>query len=99
MCHLAFASPVVDINAASAQEIAQGLVGIGLKKAEAIVAYRDQVGQILTIEELLVVKGIGEKTLARNRDRIRTVLMDGDAVRTRDPSDLERVHGANPLSP
>ena len=87
ICHLAVAAPLVDINAASAQEIAEGLVGIGVKKAQAIVAYRDQVGQILTIEELLVVKGIGEKTLARNRDRIRTVLMDGDAVRTRDPSD------------
>ena len=99
ICHLAVAAPLVDINAASAQEIAEGLVGIGVKKAQAIVAYRDQVGQILTIEELLVVKGIGEKTLARNRDRIRTLLMDGDAVRTRDPSDLERVHSANPLSP
>lgn len=59
ICHLAVAAPLVDINAASAQEIAEGLVGIGVKKAQAIVAYRDQVGQILTIEELLVVKGIG----------------------------------------
>lgn len=99
ICHLAFATPVVDINAASAQEIAQGLVGIGLKKAEAIVAYRDQVGQILTIEELLVVKGIGEKTLARNRARIRTVLMDGESVRARDSQDLDRTSLENPLSP
>jgi competence ComEA-like helix-hairpin-helix protein len=39
ICHLAVAAPLVDINAASAQEIAEGLVGIGVKKAQAIVAY------------------------------------------------------------
>ncbi|NBS11778.1 MAG: competence protein ComEA, partial [Gammaproteobacteria bacterium] len=59
VCRCVFAAPLIDLNTATAQELAEGLVGIGLKKAEAIVAYRTQVGQILTIEELLVVKGIG----------------------------------------
>lgn len=79
VCRLAAAGSLIDLNTATAQELAEGLVGIGLKKAEAIVAYRTQVGQILTIEELLVIKGIGEKTLARNRGRIRTVLMEGES--------------------
>jgi len=74
---LGVAEPQVDINTATAKEIATGLIGIGLKRAEAIVRYRDEVGEILTIEELLVIQGIGEKTLEKNRSRIVTGLMNG----------------------
>jgi competence protein ComEA len=70
---LASAEPV-DLNAATAKEIAAALTGIGLKRAEQIVEYRDRFGPIQTPEELLAIKGIGEKTLEKNRDRMITGL-------------------------
>lgn len=66
----AFAAGPVDINTASAQEIADGLHGIGLSKAEAIVAYRDAHGPFASADELVNVKGVGDKTVERNREVI-----------------------------
>ncbi len=60
----------VNINTASADQIAEVLSGIGLKKAEAIVAHRDQYGAFKDVDELVEVKGIGEATVAKNRSRI-----------------------------
>jgi competence protein ComEA len=62
---------VININQASAEDIAKVLKGIGLKKAEAIVALRTQLGGFKRIEQLLDVKGIGESTLEKNRALIR----------------------------
>lgn len=60
----------IDINVADAGTIATALKGIGLKKAEAIVDYRQQNGPFRSIEELARVKGIGARTLEINLDRI-----------------------------
>ena len=57
----------VDLNSASAEAIASGLKGVGLKKAQAIVAYRNQVGGFKQAKDLLQVKGIGQKLLERNK--------------------------------
>lgn len=65
----------VDLNTASAQEIAKSLNGIGLSKAKKIIEYRDQFGPIDTPEELLAIKGIGEKTLEKNRSKMMTRLI------------------------
>lgn len=66
----AFASEPVDINTADAKTLAEGLNGIGMSKAEAIVAYRSENGPFASADELGNVKGIGEKTIERNRDVI-----------------------------
>ncbi|NOX44008.1 MAG: helix-hairpin-helix domain-containing protein [Gammaproteobacteria bacterium] len=66
---LSFASPV-DINSADAKTIAAAISGIGLKKAEAIVAYRNEKGPFQSIDELTNIKGIGTKTLEKNKDNI-----------------------------
>jgi len=60
----------INLNAASAKEIAQVLTGVGIKKALAIVDYRDAHGEFKAIEELASVKGIGAKTIAKNESRI-----------------------------
>lgn len=60
----------LDINRASAEEIVAKLDGIGHKKAQAIIQYRQQQGAFRKVDDLLAVKGIGEKTLAKNRDKI-----------------------------
>ena len=54
----------LDLNLASAEQL-QVLPGIGLKKAQAIVAYRDSNGNFGSVEELAQVKGIGKKMLAK----------------------------------
>lgn len=60
----------VDINTASAQEISSILVGVGEKRAEQIIQLREQLGGFTEMEQLLDVKGIGAKTLEKNRRRI-----------------------------
>ncbi|MEA3326453.1 MAG: helix-hairpin-helix domain-containing protein [Chloroflexota bacterium] len=52
----------LDLNKAS-QEALESLPGIGPVKAVVILEYREQVGTFSTIEELLNIEGIGEKTL------------------------------------
>jgi len=64
------AADVVNLNAADADTLAAAMVGIGPAKAAAIVAYREQHGPFKTVDDLLLVQGIGESTLAKNRDRV-----------------------------
>lgn len=56
----------VNINTADAITISESLSGIGPKKAEAIVKYREEKGNFKTAEELANVSGIGEKTVQKN---------------------------------
>jgi len=60
----------VNLNKAGAKEIAKALTGIGIKKAKAIVAYREKHGDFKAVEELASVKGIGVATIAKNHNRI-----------------------------
>ena len=60
----------LNINTATVSEIQKALTGIGAKKAEAIVQYREKHGNFTSAEQLLEVQGIGKATLERNRDRI-----------------------------
>lgn len=60
----------VNINTADAKSLAEELNGIGVKKAQAIVDYRTEHGDFKTIESLTEVKGIGLKTVEKNRDAI-----------------------------
>jgi len=58
----------VNINTASAEELAAHMTGVGPTRAKAIVNYRDQHGPFTQIDDLLAVEGIGEVTLERNRN-------------------------------
>jgi competence protein ComEA len=66
----AWAVQPVNVNSASAEEIAEALKGIGMSKAEAIVSYRSENGQFKHIDELVNVKGIGIRTVDINREYI-----------------------------
>jgi competence protein ComEA len=59
----------ININAASAEELVQ-LKGIGPKKAEAIVKFRETNGPFRIPEDLIEVPGIGPKTFEANKKRI-----------------------------
>jgi competence protein ComEA len=67
---LVWAGPV-DINTADAATIAKELQGIGLSRAQAIVAYREKNGAFRSADELRKIKGIGAKVLERNRANIK----------------------------
>ena len=66
----AWAVQPVNVNSASADEIAEALKGVGMSKAEAIVSYRSENGQFKHVDELVNVKGIGIRTVDINREYI-----------------------------
>ena len=59
----------VNINLASEGELVS-LNGIGSSKAQAIILYREMFGNFKTVDELAKVKGIGAKTVEKNRGRL-----------------------------
>ena len=60
----------VNINTASAEEMAVSLKGIGIKTAEAIVTFRNDEGLFTSPEAIMAVKGIGDFTFEVNKDVI-----------------------------
>jgi len=66
---IAAAAPV-NINTASATQIAEALSGIGLSKAQAIVDYREAYGLFSRADEIVFVRGIGDSTYEKNKEDI-----------------------------
>jgi competence protein ComEA len=60
----------VDINTADADTIAGAINGVGEKKAAGIVQYREANGPFASVDELANVKGIGMRTVDRNRENL-----------------------------
>ncbi|PSY45590.1 hypothetical protein C7B09_01900 [Escherichia albertii] len=56
----------VSINNATAEELARAMNGVGLKKAQAIVSYREEYGPFKTVEDLKQVPGMGNSLVERN---------------------------------
>ena len=52
----------LDLNSATKDELML-LPGVGEKTADAILAYREDVGSFISVDELLSVNGLGEKKL------------------------------------
>jgi len=61
---------VVHLNKSTLDQLVT-LKGIGQKKAHAIIDYREQIGQFKAIDELLNIKGIGNKILEDNLARLK----------------------------
>ncbi|AMM82825.1 MULTISPECIES: ComEA family DNA-binding protein [Pasteurella] len=60
----------VNINTASATDLQQKLLGIGTKKAEAIIQHREKHGPFTDIEQLRDIQGIGQAILEKNKTRL-----------------------------
>ncbi len=56
----------VSINTASAEDLARVMNGVGMKKAEAIVSYRQEYGPFKTLDDLKQVPGMGGALVERN---------------------------------
>ncbi|MCK0152939.1 helix-hairpin-helix domain-containing protein [Alcanivorax sp. S6407] len=59
----------INLNTADAAQLEQ-LKGVGPKTAESIIQWRDANGPFTSVDQLLAVKGIGEKTLAGMQDQL-----------------------------
>ena len=68
------AATVINLNTATSAQIAT-LPGVGEKAAERIIEYRDKNGGFKKIEELMNVKGIGEKSFLK----LKPLITVGDA--------------------
>ncbi len=64
------ATQTVNVNTADAAQLASALSGIGEKKAQLIVAWRQEHGHFNTLNDLAKVKGLGAKLIERNKDII-----------------------------
>ncbi|TNV20767.1 competence protein ComEA [Buttiauxella sp. B2] len=62
---------VVSINTGSAEALAQAMNGVGLKKAQSIVSYREEYGPFKALEQLQEVPGIGSALVERNLPHIK----------------------------
>lgn len=76
VAHHAAAETPLNLNSASASELA-GLQGIGPAKAQAIVEHRESNGQFKSVDDLKLVRGIGDKMLEQLRPQ---VTVDGKAA-------------------
>ena len=59
----------IDINVADSKVLSL-LKGVGMKKAQAIIKYRDENGKFISVDDLLNVNGIGKKILAQNKSKL-----------------------------
>ncbi len=62
-------SEKINLNTATAEQL-QSVPGIGPSTAKSILDYRAKVGKFNKIEEIINVKGIGEKKFQKIKDRL-----------------------------
>ncbi len=62
---------VVNINTADAQTMAENILGVGIKRAQAIINFREEHGPFKSVDELTQIKGIGLKLVEKNRANLR----------------------------
>jgi len=84
----------ININTATA-ELLQHLPRIGPAMANRILAERERLGAFKTVDDLLLVRGIGDKTLENLRELV-TVSTDASRPRTSHPDSLLNASGQPP---
>ena len=62
---------LVSINQATAEQLSAVMNGVGLKKAQAIISYREQYGPFTQLDQLKEVPGMGNALVERNVARLK----------------------------
>jgi len=65
------AAQTVNINTAD-KETLMTVKGVGEKRAEAIIAFREQNGPFKSVDDLVLVQGVGQTIVDSNRDQLST---------------------------
>ncbi|WP_254446310.1 helix-hairpin-helix domain-containing protein [Pantoea sp. MBD-2R] len=65
------ADELVSINQATAEQLSAVMNGVGLKKAQAIINYREQYGPFTQLDQLKEVPGMGNALVERNVSRLK----------------------------
>ena len=74
----------INVNSASIKQL-QNLSGIGQKKAQAIIDYRNENGSFENIEEIMKVKGIGENIYQKIKGKIKVYNEDvNESIETKE---------------
>lgn len=68
-------SDKIDLNKADLSTLTGSFKGIGKKRAEAIIAYREDHKGFKSLEELAEVKGFGQRFVEANRDKLKEVFV------------------------
>lgn len=70
-----FLAGSIDLNKADLSSLIHSFKGIGKKRAEAILAYRDSHQGFKSIEEFAEIKGFGQRFLEANREKLKKVFV------------------------
>lgn len=65
----------IDLNKANLSSLIGSFKGIGKKRAEAIISYRESHSGFKSIEELADVKGFGQHFVTANQEKLREVFI------------------------
>jgi competence protein ComEA len=68
-CYL-LAADKVNINTADKETLMTEITGVGEKRAEAIIAWREQHGPFKSVDDLAIVSGVGQAIVDKNRDSL-----------------------------
>ncbi len=69
---ISFSAESININTADKEALMSVIKGVGDKKAEAIIDYRQENGPFKSIDELSNVKGIGPAMIDKHREMLST---------------------------
>jgi len=69
---IGFSAESININTADKETLMSVIKGVGDKKAEAIINYRDENGPFKSVDDLANVKGIGQAMIEKHREMLST---------------------------
>ena len=69
---IGFSADSININTADKETLMTVIKGVGEKKADAIIKYREENGSFKSVDELANVQGIGQATVDKHREQLTT---------------------------
>ncbi len=67
---IGYSAESININTADKETLMSVITGVGDKKADAIIAYRNEHGNFKSVDDLTNVKGIGQSTVDKHREQL-----------------------------